>query len=372
MGGRVCHITSVHRRNDTRIFHKECKSLVRRGFEVVLYVADGLGDEVKEGVSIRDIGRAKGRASRIVFSGRRLYRALSEAEADIYHIHDPELWGLALKLLRDGEVVVFDDHEDVPNQLFKKSYIPGWLKHVGSWILGGLQEYTSRRMSGVVAATPYIKEKHSAWNPNVIDVNNYPDLSEIRYVSGRHSNHACYVLSGLSEVRGVFEAVESLQYLPGVSLTLTGAFSDEEFARRVTALAGWERVDDVGLVGRQEVEDILGRSFVGLAVSHPSPSSMSSQPTKIYEYMASGLPVVCSDIPYWRRIVEGNRCGLAVNPKDPLEIAEAVRFIQEHPKEAFEMGENGRRVVEAEYNWRNEAENLVGLYEQLMSGRGAG
>lgn len=362
----VFHITSAHRRNDTRIFHKECKSLVRHGFEVVLYVADGLGNEFKDDVTIRDIGRLSWRTGRIFLSGLRFYKALREDNADIYHIHDPELWGLALRLNRDGKAVIFDDHEDIPNQIFKKSYIPKWAKPFASLILGRLQEHTSRRISGVVAATPYIRDKHLAWSANVIDVNNYPNPNEIHFVIGRHSNKACYVLSGPSEVRGVMEAVEALEDLPGVSLTLTGMFTDEAFEKRVKAMAGWGQVDYVGVVARQKVDNILGNSFVGLAVSYPSPSSINSQPTKIYEYMASGLPVVCSHFPQWRNLVEGNRCGLVVNPKEPLEIAKAVRFIHENPKEALVMGENGRRAVEERYSWEIEEKKLFNFYKKVI------
>jgi len=56
---KVTHLTSVHRRYDPRIFIRICSSLAANGYSVWLVVADGLGDEVKNGVSIVDVGATK-------------------------------------------------------------------------------------------------------------------------------------------------------------------------------------------------------------------------------------------------------------------------------------------------------------------------
>jgi glycosyltransferase involved in cell wall biosynthesis len=82
--------------------------------------------------------------------------------------------------------------------------------------------------------------------------------------------------------------------------------------------------------------------------------------------MAAGLPVIASNFPLWKEIVEGNKCGLTVDPLNPKEIAQAIEYLIEHPELRQEMGENGRRAVIEKYNWEQEAEKLLALYQRLL------
>jgi glycosyltransferase involved in cell wall biosynthesis len=86
----------------------------------------------------------------------------------------------------------------------------------------------------------------------------------------------------------------------------------------------------------------------------------------MFEYMSAGLPVIASNFPLWKEIVEGNKCGICVDPMDPKAIASAIQWMIDHPEEAEEMGKNGRRAVETKYNWANESKKLVGLYQRLI------
>jgi glycosyltransferase involved in cell wall biosynthesis len=86
----------------------------------------------------------------------------------------------------------------------------------------------------------------------------------------------------------------------------------------------------------------------------------------MFEYMAAGLPIIASDFPRWRGIIEGSACGILVDPLDPRAIAEAMRWILENPLEATAMGERGRRAVERGYNWNVEATKLIDLYDRLL------
>ena len=88
---KVCHLTSVHPRNDVRIFHKECKSLAAAGYDTTLIVADGIGDQLLDGVSIKDVGKPSTRISRIFSSTWKVLKAAKKTKADIFHFHDPEL-----------------------------------------------------------------------------------------------------------------------------------------------------------------------------------------------------------------------------------------------------------------------------------------
>jgi len=85
--------------------------------------------------------------------------------------------------------------------------------------------------------------------------------------------------------------------------------------------------------------------------------------------MAAGLPVIASNFPLWKEIVEGDNCGLTVNPLDSREIAGAVEYLIDHPDEAKKMGENGKKAATEKYNWGTESKKLLAIYEDLLEGR---
>jgi glycosyltransferase involved in cell wall biosynthesis len=124
-------------------------------------------------------------------------------------------------------------------------------------------------------------------------------------------------------------------------------------------------VDALGFVDRESVRATMARSMAGMVLFHPEPNHIDAQPNKMFEYMSAGIPVIASNFPLWREIIEGAKCGICVSPLDPEEIAGTIRWIIEHPAEAKQMGKNGRRAVEERYNWDIEEKKLLGFYSTL-------
>jgi hypothetical protein len=366
-------LTTVHSRGDTRIRVKEAASLKRALDEdIALYVQDGKGEDEcgKTRVRIVDTGApSEGRLRRMALGGIGMYRAVRRARPRIAHFHDPELIPIGILLKLSGARVVYDIHEDVPRQILSKHWIPACLRRPVSWAAAGAEWVAARVFDGIVAATPTIAHRFPPHK--TVTVQNFPILDElvtpepIPYAERPH--HFGYV-GGVTPIRGSREMVRAIARLADDSarLQLAGGLSPAGHGDELVAEAGWARVDFHGWADRPEVAQLLGNVRAGLVVLHPTSNYPDAYPVKMFEYMAAGLPVIASDFPLWREIVDGAGCGLLVDPLDPEAIAEAMQWLLENPEEAEAMGRRGRGAVEATYNWEPEAEKLIALYRQLI------
>ena len=370
---KIAHLTSVHQRFDTRIFLKECRSLAAQGHEVSLVVADGLGGTEREGVRIFDAGRSAGRLERMLATSRRVVACGLEQDAEIFHLHDPELLPCAPALKRQGKMVIYDAHEDLPKQVLSKPYLPAGLRPGIAALANMVESRLSRHLDGIIAATPTIADRFRRMGTDCVDINNYPLIEELAPGAADWANkrsEVCYV-GGLSAIRGIAELVRAAELLKtDTRISLAGSFSEEALESRVRCLPGWSRVNALGYLDRQGVRETLARSVAGIVTLHPTPNYALALPVKMFEYMAAGIPVIASSFPLWRQIVEGNNCGLCVDPLDPQQIATAIDLLVKYPEKAQRMGENGRKAVTARYNWGTEESKLLGFYENLMARRG--
>ena len=201
-----------------------------------------------------------------------------------------------------------------------------------------------------------------------IDINNFPLLGELdgKVSWDAKQREVCYV-GGIGRIRGIEELVRAMdQVQGGARLNLCGNFSEPEVKLTCKGLLGWKAVNEMGFLDRSEVRNILSRSVAGLVTFHPVPNHIDAQPNKMFEYMSAGVPVIASDFPLWREIIEGNQCGLCVDPLNPDAIAHAIDYLVQNPNEARQMGENGRRAVLERYNWAAEEKKLLKLYDEIL------
>jgi glycosyltransferase involved in cell wall biosynthesis len=373
---RIAHLTSAHGPFDVRIFHKECRSLVRAGYEVI-EIGNFAFNGTVDGVIVRGLNRRGGRLYRSTVSLVTIARAALTAAADIYHIHDPELLSIGLMLRLAGRQVIYDIHEDLPRTILFKAYLPQVIRKPLMWAAEVLENMLARQMSALVTATPALADRFSRFKDSTIAVNNYVILDEFtptaRERDGLQAPAVTYY-GGMSTERGIHEMLTAMSMIPrelGVKLELAGSFYVEEQQKAVMAGPEWEHVIWHGELGRAELASLLRRVQAGLVVLHPHPAYLTSHPTKLFEYMAAGIPVVASDFPLWRSIVEKSGCGLLVDPHDASSIAAAITTLITHPDEAQKMGMRGRQAVEQHFNWAMEEQQLLSFYASLLPDRSA-
>lgn len=367
---KVAHLTSAHMPTDTRIFHKECKTLVAAGYEVVLIV-QGTGPSVVEGVRLRPVPKPHGRRERFLFTTWHVLRAALDEDADVYHFHDPELLPVGFLLKARGKRVVYDVHEDVPRQILTKRWIPGLLRRLAGLAISAAETAASASFDGLVTATPAIARRFPG--KKTITANNFPFRQELAAPpGGAYPERGPLLLysGSLSTIRGLSEMLDAMALLPPrleARLAVAGLFSPADLLAEAERHPAWGRVDFYGWVSRDGLRDLSAAARLGLVLFHPVPNHLESQPNKLFEYMAAGIPVVASDFPLWRELVGRSGCGILVDPLDVKAIAAAITYLLDHPDEAMAMGQRGQEAVQTTFNWESEAGKLLDFYGRIAS-----
>jgi glycosyltransferase involved in cell wall biosynthesis len=359
---KVCMLSSVHSANDVRIVEKEARSLSASGHAVTV-VARPPGPRDHGDIELKLIDMpAVSRWKRPWVIGRAAVALARSATPDVVHFHDPELIPFALMLKGKGCAVIYDVHEDVPADIYSKTWIPSPLRPVVARGAEMVERAASHRFDAIVAATPAIADRFRRYGARVSVVRNSVRLDEFvePTLETKRRRQAVYI-GRISFDRGLAEMVKACAAVE-LPLVLAGSIDFEE--------ASWlEKVSSnvlyMGKLDRSEIANLLNESLIGLCLLLPEPNYLYSLPTKIFEYMAAGLPVITSDLPTPQQIVEAAGCGFSVSLKNQKALTDKLSMLMSNPGRAIELGLAGRAAVSKDYNWERDAAELMNLYCEI-------
>lgn len=362
--GRIAHLSTVHQSWDNRILNKECRALSEAGFDVHLVISAD-EDRVSHGVQVHAI-RRRGRFARLLVSQAEAWRALDRIRPQLLHFHDPELIPMALAYGRRRRIpVVYDAHEDLVKQIETKPYLRGVAKYLARAAAGRLVQMADRRCDAVVTvideiADTFVAQRDGDERPVVV-VKNLPWAADFPAREWAAGDRTVVYTGDISVERGLERMLDAVEVADARLVTAGRCLVDE------SRLTSSPRVEHRGLVPPAELPGIIGEGQVGLVLLSRLPNYEHSLPTKVFEYMACGVPFLASDFAYWRDLFGGLDAGVFVDPDDRGAIARALGELLDDPERCAVLGGNGRRAVEDGFGFENESGKLVALVERLLA-----
>lgn len=366
---RVCHVSTVHSGLDPRIFWKECVSLTSVGYRVTLLAPD-IPSGIVQGVVCIPLRHETRRWAR-PFMGFPVFWRVLRLHPRIAHFHDPELIPVAVALRVFGLKTIYDAHEDLPKQLGDKAWAKGHffrmaLKAYAAWL-----EQCLRWLSAVIYVVD--EQTESRANSRTVMVRNFPrqDLFAIGDTHGNLTKSPLDVVfvGGLSRGRGIRELIDAVGMLPDgqVHFLLVGSWESGEFREECEESDGWSRVEDVDEVAYTAIPGILRGADIGVHCPRRGANMDRSIPLKVFEYLASELPMVLTDIPFWHELF--GDVPLYVTDPSAACIAAALTKLINDPAGRSERARQGLALLQKNgWYWEQESAKLLTLYGDLLGG----
>ena len=375
---KVCHLVSKHKMNDMRVFEKECKSLAKGGFDVTLV---GFGEQAKEetidGVKCISLYcPIKNNLELLLKRNRLTYKAALKVDAEIYHIHEPELLPVGKKLKRKGKIVIFDSHEYYGWQLrdnihkIKIVNVPAsFMKTIGNLYMRYEKRVCMKLDAVIQVCTMNGIDYFEGRCKRTLFIRNLPDISDYtrKYEISFENPISVSMIGGITKERGVTQLVKAAGKADA-TLNLAGNFIPKSYEDELKQLAEYKNVNYRGFLNKEGMISLLEETAIGAStlLNIGQYDKIDTFPTKVYDYMAMRLPVIISSTNFAKEMNDKYNFAICVDPNNPDEIAQAVIWIKEHPQEATKMGENGRKIIENEWNWNKESQKLLDFYNELL------
>lgn len=375
MSKHICFVNSVFGREDALIIYRQGKSLIEAGYEVSYTVFDGQPDEVKEGVYIHSLGDGMTDArSRFIKRPSIIKKYLKTHPADVYQISEPELLHVGLYLKRKGKTVVYNLREWYPDYYARK-FKSEWQQKLTNRLCEWYFRRVARKIDAVFNCMPemhdYIEKvmpcRYFEDTANFPVVNKNFSLSYEEYCQREPIISyfgSIYTISCQEVILKALESIRDVKYL------LAGVFYDEKYRIQLEQMQAWKQVTFRNGFTREELPGIINCSIMGNVVKDFKQTETpqgSYSIIKIFETMEAAVPVILAKVPLYEQMVEKYHCGICVDPHSVEDFKNAINYLLTHKKEAYEMGQNGRRAVIEEFSWDSQAKGYLKVMNVLVN-----
>ncbi len=389
----ICMMSSLHSLYDDRIYWKEALSLKKAGYKVIhLAVGDEeLDFESEHGIRMIQVKKYHGTGnlffnnlSKRFSSGneyRKLLKVAADLSADVYHLHDLQLNKIArnLQALPQKPFLVYDVHEPYPITLadgeYKgflfKSFMKLYARYVHHW------ELKSSSIHDMIIATEENVagkfRKHFS-GKKVEIIYNYCDTGAVDFPDTRNKKYDFIYAGGIRRRRGAMEMLKVLKLLKDenipVKLLLAGLICDEGLEDDMKQFISENRLDGLVTimppVPYRQVMELYNASRCGIAIFNKQLVNQTIMPIKTFEYIAFGLPAVCSDVGHMGRITRQYNSGIAVDPNQISEIAEAMKKLLTDTSFYNTQRKNCLDLYQKKFNWGEMEKQLISLYDTML------
>ncbi len=315
---------------------------------------------------------------------RNLKQVMQENSYDVIHVHDLPLVEVALRAQkRYGVKVVADYHENRPEIM---KYYP-YLKLFPAKYLVSLKKWHAyqRRVSPLVDALILVTPEAKTYYCNEFDLNpdrvyvvpNYahiPTFSAIQLKSeviDRISNKFYVVYFGDSGIRrgtlDIIHVAYELKEYNDIYFTIIGSSSEQHILEKAVKDLHLKNIDLTGYMPFPEASSFIYGAKVGICPFHRNEHHDTTYANKMFQYMYYGLPLIVSDCPSQRVIVEKEACGVVFEAGNCASLKQVILRLYNNPEERVSMGKRGHQVVMESYNWEKSGTQIAALYNQLSS-----
>lgn len=367
--------------NDIRIYRKEIDSLLKKYF--VHYIHSGQEanqlEKNRDFLTFTCIKKPRNVVERL----KNLFTIFKKInKADVIHLHNLELLLLVpfLRIKYRRSKIIFDMHEDFEETIKDREWIyPFFRKSLAklykiyiSFLMTFFLDYT-------IVTTPLIKKKFQKFKNVAIIENFAPLMSEDKRVEIPNDIMACIndnlnktklVFTGMiNDQRGILKILEAVSFTEDTVLLLLGKYEggiEEKIRRKSSELSIENRIFMFNSVDYSIMSEIIKRCDIGMLTYLPLKNHVVTRPNKLFEYMMCSIPIIASDFPMYREIVQRD-CGWLVNPEDATSIQLAIEKYKNNPSLGKAYGQNGRKLYINEFNWSIEEKKLFSIYKEVLN-----